>query len=140
MAFFEVTSYVDINFSEEERDEEKLYEIYKELRDSGIVWLDAKWSNVGKLLNENKTTWKGKEVEVAPNSVGFSEAYKGDPLKKGELVVIDLDFLFSENDPNLKQLKEEYSSEYSLKFDIRYRREKNQRKTIEIKQNSEYER
>ena len=42
MAFFEVTSYVDINFSEEERDEEKLYEIYKELRDSGIIWLDDK--------------------------------------------------------------------------------------------------
>ena len=140
MAFFEVTSYVDINFSEEERDEEKLYEIYKELRDSGIIWLDAKWSNVGKLLNENRTTWKGKNVEVAPKSVGFSEEYKGNPLKKGELVVIDLDFLFSENDPNLKQLKEEYSSKYSLKFDIRYRREKNQRKTIEIKQDSEYER
>lgn len=140
MAFFEVTSYVDINFSEEERDEEKLYEIYKELRDSGIVWLDAKWSNVGKLLDENKTTWKGKDVKIAPNSVGFSESYKGEPLKKGELVVIDLDFLFGEYDPTLEELKEEYSSEYSLRFDVRYRREKKQEEAIKVKKDSEYER
>ena len=126
MAFFEVTSYVDTHFEEEEKDEKRLYEIYKELRDDGIIWLDAKWNNVGKLLGENKTIWRGKEVKIAPNSVGFYKDYEGDPLKKGDIVVIDLDYLFREDDPIVPVVKESYSSDYSKIFDERYTKEKSQ--------------
>lgn len=69
-------------FSEKEQDDEKLYQIYKELRDSGIVWIDAKWENVGKLLDDNVTKWRGQVIDVAPNSVGFSKSYEGEPLKE----------------------------------------------------------
>lgn len=124
MAYFEVTSYVDTFFSEEEKDDEKLYQIYKELRNSGIVWIDAKWDNVGKLLDDNVTKWRGQVIDVAPNSVGFSESYKGKPLKRGDIVIVDLDYLFREDDPNLPRVIDEYSSPLSLEFEERYEREK----------------
>lgn len=128
MAYFEVTSYADTFFSEKEQDDEKLYQIYKELRDSGIVWIDAKWENVGKLLDDNVTKWRGQVIDVAPNSVGFSKSYEGEPLKSGDMVIIDLDYLFREDDPNLPRMIDGYSSPLSIEFEEKYKREKKREK------------
>lgn len=128
MAYFEVTSYADTFFSEKEQDDEKLYQIYKELRDSGIVWIDAKWENVGKLLDDNVTKWRGQVIDVAPNSVGFSKSYEGEPLKRGDMVIIDLDYLFREDDPNLPRMIDGYSSPLSIEFEEKYKREKKREK------------
>lgn len=38
--------------------EEELYQIYKELREEGIIWTDAKASNVGRLLKPNVPHFK----------------------------------------------------------------------------------
>lgn len=106
-----------------EHDKEKLYAIYKELRDSGIIWTDVKFANVGVLLQDNKPSLNGQTMNVAPNSVGFDRALDEEEiLKAGEWVIIDLDCVYLESDnPNIEY---EMDGE-GLEFDIRYRREKN---------------
>lgn len=120
LGYMEVTSLVNTNFSPEEKDNEKLYQVYKELRDDGIIWLDAKWNNVGKMLGDNITRWRGKLTNIPPCSVGFDKEFKGKPLAKGEIAVIDLDYLYRIDDPNLRLDCATYLSE---RFEERYTRE-----------------
>lgn len=56
-----------------EQDKEKLYAMYKELRDAGIIWTDVRFDNIGKLVASNIPTLDGQQIDVAPNSVGFNE-------------------------------------------------------------------
>ena len=117
----QVTPMVDTYFSEEEKTDEKLYDIYKELRHDGILWLDAKWENLGKLLEDNLTIWRGKKVDINPSSVGFDKKYDGDTLKKGEIVITDLDMIYREENPNIPWIK---MSDKSKEFEERYTKEK----------------
>lgn len=117
----QITALVDIDFSKEEKTDEKLYEIYKELRNDGILWLDAKWENLGKLLEDNLTIWRGKIVDVDPKSVGFDKKYDGEALKKGEIVITDLDMVYREENPNIPWIK---MSDKSKEFEERYTKEK----------------
>lgn len=121
IACIQVTPAVDTYFSNEEKTDEKLYEIYKELRNDGIIWLDAKWENLGKLLDDNVTKWRGKKVEIIPQSVGFDKKYVGKPLKKGDIVIIDLDMLYRKDDPNIPWVK---MSDKSKEFEDKYIEEK----------------
>ena len=96
--------------------DEVLYAIYKELRDDGIIWTDAKASNLGRLRRNNVPTLNGKEMDVAPNSVGFTNEKNKKDLMSGELVVIDLDFIYKENDPDIRwpifSLSESFEKRY----------------------------
>jgi len=121
LSCFQVTPIVDTYFSKEEKSDEKLYEIYKELRNDGIIWLDAKWENLGKLLEDNLTIWRGKIVEINPKSVGFDKKYEGRTLKEGDIVVTDLDMLYREENPNIPWIK---MSDKSKEFEERYLRNK----------------
>ena len=122
IACIQVTPAVDTYFSNEEKSDEKLYEIYKELRDDGIIWLDAKWENLGKLLEDNVTRWRGKKVEINPQSVGLDKKCKGETLKKGDIVIIDLDMLYREENPNIPWIK---MADKSKEFEEKYFKEKN---------------
>lgn len=87
----ECQSLVEQNWTEgltEEEIEEKLYEIYKELRSSGIIWVDIKPENVGKLLKPNiiEKTFKG------PNGEDIKQRTS---LPEGELVVFDTDRIYT---------------------------------------------
>ena len=77
-----------------------LYKIYKELRDDGIVWTDIDWENIGVLLEDNVTTLNGKQFEVDDSSVGFVSKKGGDSLKKGEVAIIDTDYIYRADDSN----------------------------------------
>ena len=121
LSCFQVTPIVDTYFSKEEKSNEKLYEIYNELRNDGIIWLDAKWENLGKLLEDNLTIWRGKIVEINPKSVGFDKKYEGRTLKEGDIVVTDLDMLYREENPNIPWIK---MSDKSKEFEERYLRNK----------------
>lgn len=75
-----------INFSD-------VYQIYKEEREKGNIWFDAKIQNVGRLLKDNGTYG----FDVSPSSIGFigeNESFK----KAGEVVILDLDLLFKESE------------------------------------------
>ena len=114
----------DTYFSSEEKTDDKLYEVYKDCRKDGIILLDIKWENLCKLLSDNVTTWRGKRVEISPDSVGLEGEEKGSPLKKGDIVYDDLDLIYRENDPDIpwvkmsdecKELEERYQNELRKK-------------------------
>ena len=45
---------------EDEISSEELYQIYKELRDSGIIWTDIREANIGRLLRKNVPNLNGE--------------------------------------------------------------------------------
>lgn len=114
----------DIHFTQEEKNNEKLYEVYKDFRKDKIIPLDIKWENLSKLLLDNVPTWNGKRVHISPKSVGLDGEASWVPLKKGDIVMHDLDMVYRENDLNIpwikmsddcKRLEERYQEELRCK-------------------------
>ena len=100
---------------------EDVYLIYKELRDCGLVWTDCKEENIGRLLKDNKVYFKGID-RVDKNAVGYNNDNE-EILKKGDLVIIDNDYIYDEED----YFKNNYlpPSEYFYEFEKRYNSEYN---------------
>lgn len=113
----EITNKVEQNPDKDEQDEEKLYSIWKELREDEIIWTDIKSANIGKLKASNKPTLNNEEMYVAPNSVGFDRELEEEPLGSDEWVIIDTDFIYSKNDPDIKW------TTLSAKFEKRYQQD-----------------
>lgn len=86
--------------------EEEMYKIYKDMRDRGIVCGDFKHGNIGVLLRDN-TPRNIKENGMRGNVT--------ETLKAGEYVLLDTDFIYSEDDPNI-----DLTSDMSRKFEKRY--------------------
>ena len=85
--------------------DEKLLEIYKELEEAGIIWTDAQKANLVELIEDNDLPDYnlGKDF----NLYGFledprypTENHKA--LKKGDIVICDLDDLYLKDDPILE--------------------------------------
>lgn len=123
--------------------DEELYEIYKELRDEGMIWGDAKWDNVGRLLKDNSIHLENfvhanaddiekRQVDIEPYgpNLGFkSDESPSRVLKAGELVIIDVDFIYDENEGSIST-----PGRNSEEFEKRYQKElgeKNRYYTIE---------
>ena len=85
--------------------DEELYEVYKELRESGIVFTDFKRNNFGILKKDNIAHWKNG-LNVEPNAAGLVGNQDWEPLKAGEIVIIDSDFLYRDDDPNIEHVNE----------------------------------
>lgn len=102
-AVIEVSDRVDTDIS---LSENELYEIYKDMRNRGVVCGDFKYSNVGKLIKPNIS-----HSDKANGMIGeVSET-----LNSGEYVIFDTDFIYNENDPNI-----DLTSNLSSKFENRY--------------------
>ena len=112
----------------------QLYEIYKELRDDGIIWTDAKASNVGKLTKPNKRyskkigeiddkgiiTWGSQKY--AGTGAGFeTQDENQEILNAGEYVIIDLDYIWEENYENIIWPS---GGSLSFEFEKMYKKEK----------------
>lgn len=97
---------------------EKLYQIYKELRDDGIIWTDVRFANVGILKRPNIPTLNGEEIDVDPQAIGMLEKTKGKVLGAGEWVIIDTDFLYRENSFCV------LTDSYFIKFEKRWQQER----------------
>ena len=93
LACVEITQRVDTDI-QESINKEDVYEVWKELRDAGIIWTDATIENVGRLLSRNVPTLHGEEMYVEPESAGLIGKNNGNPLERGQLVVIDTDYVF----------------------------------------------
>ena len=119
----EITEVVDTkNISKED-----VYFIYKELRDCGLVWTDCKEENVGRLLKDNKVYFDGID-KVDNNSTGYINDNE-EVLKAGELVVIDNDYVFEEEEFfKNRNLYDDPPSDYFYEFEERYQREKRKTK------------
>ena len=102
-------------------DDDILYLLYKEIRDSGILITDFAWRNLGVLQKENTPTLHNQKIKVSPNSVGLYPPIENDILEKGEIVYIDLEHIYKEDDKNIKWP----CNSKSQLFELRYQREKN---------------
>lgn len=103
-AAIEVSDRVDTNISLSEKE---LYEIYKDMRDRGIVCGDFKYDNIGKLIKPNIPC--NKESEGMMGNVS-------ETLDSGEYVLIDTDFVYKEDDPKI-----DLTSALSRKFESMYK-------------------
>ena len=116
--FLEVNEKVDTNI---EVTEEELYQLYKKLRELGLIWTDVNYRNVGRLLKDNKVSWR-EDLPINSQVLGL-DSYRGDvELKKGDLVVLDNDFIFDERKPD-KSYKMSNNNLYYT-FENRYLKEK----------------
>ena len=73
-----------------------VYLVYKELRKQGIIWTDPKKANLGRLTKDNKIYFDGIDM-VDKVGTGFLTD-SSCTLKAGELVIIDTDFIYDEDD------------------------------------------
>jgi len=105
-ATIEVCDRVDTDIS---LSEDELYAIYKDMRHRGVVCGDFKYDNIGKLIKPNTPRNK-----VSNGMIGEVK----ETLDMGDYVVIDTDFIYSEDDPKLN-----LSSNLSSKFESRYMNE-----------------
>ena len=101
---------------------EDLYRVYKELRDAGIVWADPKIENLGRLIKRNEVNYHGI-TNPDENATGIQkrDGQVNEVLGPGEIVIIDTDFIFYENDPKLKSIG--YREDIRNGFDRRYNEE-----------------
>lgn len=113
---------------------EEVYEIYKELREDGLVWTDAKASNIGRLRRPNKRysnhigeinesgeiIWGNQDY--AGSGVGIeTSSSKQDILETDEFVIIDLDYIWEENS---EEIRWPVGGSLSREFEKRYCEEK----------------
>lgn len=121
----EVCNYVntDINLSDEE-----MYQLYKELRDRKIICTDFRMANLGSLIMDNDYNWKD-ELGDDVSARGLIGEYD-EKLKSGDIVIIDTDYIFNENDPNIV----EGSIDYRV-FERRYKLEKKNNNVSELVKN-----
>lgn len=108
--------------------DEEIYMIYKELREEGLIWTDAKKSNLGRLTKENTVHFKGVK-EVHHGNVGFEEEKAVERLNAGELVILDLDYVYDARNPNIVWPRNTLSK-------ILEKRYKNELKEQQIEQNN----
>lgn len=138
--FVEVQNEVDANWYKNEKNKiyEVMYNVYKDLRDDGLLWTDIRFKNIGKLLKDNNVNYTtfvhgGKEVEVLPHekATGLIGSAKK-ILKAGEYVLLDTDFVFDINNlPDNKKVKDMLLPIYYENYEKRYQREVRAQKEFE---------
>ena len=115
----EVSEKVDtkVNLTDDE-----LYQIYKDLRINGIIWTDVKNDNLGRLLKDNIVHYDNVLLD---NEAKGIEGTSTKTLKKGEYVIIDTDFIYDEDDENIK-----WGNMKSMMFETRYINELNNKENV----------
>jgi len=119
--YIEVTERVD---TKTKIPEEKLYELYKKIRNSDLIWSDVEYRNVGILLKDNIIHWR-QELPITDEVLGLDKYIEGEELKKGELVICDNDHIFYDNSAN-KNISNPIS-QLQQAFESRYQEEKNKK-------------
>lgn len=97
--------------------EEDVYTLYKKAREYGLIWTDPSLKNVGRLLEDNVTNFKNWGP-VPYQNLGYTQSLGSEILKKGDLVILDTDYIFLENAENIK-----FGDEIVKIFEARYQAE-----------------
>ena len=117
----EVIEKVDTNIS---ITDDELYEIYKQFRLMGLIWLDAKVENVGRLLKDNTIHYK---KTLYPDSItrGLLGGENEIVLKKGDYVVCDLDHIvFEDVFQHDSKLQQDFYLSNAYYYEERYQKSK----------------
>ena len=117
--FTEVTERVDTSTLPSE---EELYQLFKNLRNLGLVWTDIKGINVGRLNKKNIIHWK-ESLEPSEEVLGLDTKRGTETLEEGDLVILDADFIYDENDPNITHTNNKFLYD---EFEERFQNEKNE--------------
>lgn len=125
--FLEVMEKVD---TKTKATEEDLYQLYKKIRNIGLIWTDAEKGNVGFLLKDNIVHWNDP-LSPSDESLELGKFRDAPLLKKGELALLDADSLYDEKTPGLWE-----SFKYN-KYELRYREERAKEIGIEIPRDDE---
>lgn len=97
--FLEVIEKAETNI---EVTDEELYNLYKNLRQIGLVWTDIAKRNVGRLIRDNKIYWNDP-IEPTDQSLELEKKRGTTILKKGSLVIIDADHIYDEKTPEAQK-------------------------------------
>lgn len=122
--FAEVTERVDTNTKVSE---EELYQLFKNLRNLGLKWTDIKEANVGRLKRKNVIHWQ-ENLDPTEEILGLGAKRGTKILEEGDLVILDADFIYDENDPNINYTNNKHLYD---EFEKRYQREKRELKEQE---------
>lgn len=79
----------------------RMYKLYKKARNMGIIFGDARNDNYGILRNDNIVHWK-EELPIKSKVLGLKNNSSETVLKRGNAVFIDNDFIYDENDKNMR--------------------------------------
>ncbi|MBQ6860484.1 MAG: hypothetical protein IJO08_02415 [Clostridia bacterium] len=115
--FLEIYEQVDVGGSRED-----MYQLYKALREQGLIWTDIKPGNFGRLRKENRVHFEGID-SVSHRAVGFREDKEIPIAQPGNLVLIDLDFVFLEG-TKFEVPQEGTAMNNFREFTSRYQKEK----------------
>ena len=128
--FIEVTERVDTSTP---ANKEELYQLYKKLRDLGLIWTDIKNQNVGRLRKENIIHWN-ENLNPSLEVLTFSSERGNSTLKAGDFVILDADFIFDEKAHHI-----DYANRRNInnEFEKRYEQEKKEETAKEFEKISE---
>lgn len=74
--------------------DEDVYNLYKSLREIGLIWLDPKKSNISKLIKDNKIYWHNK-LKPTDSSLMLDKYIGGTELKAGDPIICDSDSIYT---------------------------------------------
>jgi len=101
-----------------------VYVLYKELRDKGYYWVDCAERNLGKLIRKNKVYFD--DLDPVKEAINYTTD-NNEELEVGEIVMIDNDFIFTEEE--LKKIETKNPTMYKVymetidKYESRYNEE-----------------
>lgn len=79
----------------------RMYNLYKKARNMGIIFGDARNDNYGILRSDNIVHWK-EELPIKSKVLGLKNNSSKIVLKEGSAIFIDNDFIYDENDRNMR--------------------------------------
>ena len=99
---------------------EEFYNLYKGVRDLGIIWTDVNYRNIARLTGDNIIYWN-KNLNPSCSSLSFTEKRGNIVLKKGDPIIIDADHMYDEKSGNITLVDDSYYTafEYQYKIDRR---------------------
>ncbi len=111
--FLEVTERVD---TKTEVTTEELYQLYKKIRDLGLVWTDVAKRNVGRLKKDNIVHWN-TPLYPTDEALELKKYINASQLKKGDLIILDADHIYEGYKYNLtnKEFEDRYQEELKEK-------------------------
>lgn len=139
--FVEVTERVDTS---KKASKEELYQLFKKLRNLNLVWTDIKEDNVGRLKKENIIHWR-QNLNPTDGVLGLDVKRGETILKEGDLVILDADFIYDENDPNInyinnKDIYDEFEKRYQSEIkELKEQETKSDLNVIDFNEINDYE-
>ncbi|MBQ9071568.1 MAG: hypothetical protein IJY25_00215 [Bacilli bacterium] len=98
--------------------------IYEEFRDIGYVWGDVNPRNLGRLIKKNKIYFN-EPLNPTKESINYTTENDIE-LDKGELVILDNEFIFEEKD-FISKIGFDNANDLVKEFEARYQEEKKQK-------------